>query len=112
MRPTPNEFRLSTDPSELDLDVVHNFLRASYWAENIPRAVIAKAIQNSLCFGVYEDRRQIGFARVISDYATFAYLALSGAQQRLRAVATVAAQLPASPVTVNFSLVTEQHAEV
>lgn len=51
-------------------------------------------------------------AAFVISTATFAYLALSGAQQRLRAVATVAAQLPASPVTVNFSLVTEQHAEV
>ncbi|MBI3546471.1 MAG: GNAT family N-acetyltransferase [Gammaproteobacteria bacterium] len=70
-----NEFRLSTNPAELDLDVIHGFLRTAYWSENISRALLAKAIQNSLCFGVYEERRQIGFARVISDYASFAYLA-------------------------------------
>lgn len=75
MKLNKNEFRLSTDQSELDLDAIHDFLRTAYWSENIPRALLAKAIQNSLCFGVYEDRRQVGFARVISDYASFAYLA-------------------------------------
>lgn len=75
MESIKNEFRLSTDPSQLDLDVIHAFLRTSYWSENLPRALLAKAIKNSLCFGVYKGHSQIGFARVISDYASFAYLA-------------------------------------
>jgi uncharacterized protein len=71
-----DEFLISTDTARLDLDVIHNFLATqSYWAEGIPREVVARSIANSLCFGVYEGARQVGFARVISDYATFAYLA-------------------------------------
>lgn len=70
-----NRFYISTDKSNLDLSIIHNFLKQSYWAENIPFSVIQKSIDNSLCFGVYEDSQQIGFARVITDYATFAYLA-------------------------------------
>ena len=69
------EFTVSTDRSRLDLKLVHDFLRGSYWAKDIPRDVFMKSIENSLCFGVYEGPRQIGFARVITDYATFAYLA-------------------------------------
>jgi GNAT superfamily N-acetyltransferase len=56
--------------------VIHDFLATqSYWAEGIPREVVARSIANSLCFGVYDGARQIGFARVISDYATYAYVA-------------------------------------
>ena len=69
------EFTVSTDRSRLDLKLVHDFLRGSYWAKDIPRDVFMKSIENSLCFGVYEGPGQIGFARVITDYATFAYLA-------------------------------------
>ena len=69
------EFTVSTDRSRLDLKLVHDFLRASYWAKDIPRDVFVKSVENSLCFGVYEGPGQIGFARVITDYATFAYLA-------------------------------------
>jgi GNAT superfamily N-acetyltransferase len=68
-------FLISTDRSKLDLDAIHRFLTRSYWAAGIPRATIARAIENSLCFGVYDGRIQIGFARVISDFATFAYVA-------------------------------------
>jgi len=68
------DFVISTDRARIDLDVVHGFLQASYWAEGIPRAIVARSIVNSLCFGIYDDSRQVGFARVISDYATFAYL--------------------------------------
>jgi GNAT superfamily N-acetyltransferase len=69
-------FLISTDAARLDLDVIHNFLaRKSYWAEGVPREVVARSIANSLCFGVYDGARQVGFARVISDYATYAYLA-------------------------------------
>src|SRR5579862_6085122 len=67
---------ISTDAARLDLRVVHDFLATqSYWAEGVPREIVARSIANALCFGVYEGTKQIGFARVISDYATFAYLA-------------------------------------
>jgi GNAT superfamily N-acetyltransferase len=69
-------FTISTDPARLDLDVIHGYLaRSSYWAANIPREVVERSVRNSLCFGVYEGRRQVGFARVVTDLATFAYVA-------------------------------------
>ena len=68
------KFVISTDEERIDLDVVHGFLTESYWAEGIPREVVARSIENSLCFGVYCDGKQVGFARVISDYATYAYI--------------------------------------
>lgn len=68
-------FTVSTDPARLDLDMVHDYLsRESYWAAGIPRAVLEKAVVGSLCFGVYDGPRQVGFARVVTDRATFAYL--------------------------------------
>jgi GNAT superfamily N-acetyltransferase len=70
-----NRFSISTDKSKIDLATIHNFLKSSYWAENIPIAIVEKSINNSLCFGIYEGEKQVGFARVITDYATFAYLA-------------------------------------
>ena len=69
------EFVISTDKERIDLGVVHGFLTESYWARGIPREVVARSIENSLCFGVYGDGKQVGFARVISDYATYAYIA-------------------------------------
>jgi len=67
---------ISTDTARLDLDVIHTFLSTrSYWAQGVPREVVARSIATSLCFGVYDGAQQVGFARVISDYATFAYLA-------------------------------------
>ena len=68
-------FLISTDRSKLDVDVIHRFLARSYWAEGIPRETVVRSIENSLCFGVYDNARQIGFARVISDFATYAYVA-------------------------------------
>lgn len=69
-------FLLSTDKAKLQLPVIHDFLaRESYWAKGIPLALVEKSLANSLCFGIYEDEKQIGFARVITDCATFAYLA-------------------------------------
>jgi GNAT superfamily N-acetyltransferase len=65
---------VTTDPSRFDLDVIHGFLATSYWARGIPRDVVARAMERSLCFGAFEGDRQVGFARVISDHATFAYL--------------------------------------
>ncbi len=70
-----NYILVSTDKSKLDLAVIHGFLSQSYWAEGVPLEVIKKSIAHSLCFGVYDGDQQIGFARVISDFATFAYLA-------------------------------------
>lgn len=68
------EFLLSTDPAQLDLDLIHGFLAGSYWAKGIPREVVARSIENSLCFGVYAQGKQVAFARIISDFATYAYL--------------------------------------
>lgn len=67
-------FLISTDRSRLDREAIHEFLRSSYWARGIPRAVVDRSIDSALCFGLYEGGRQIGFARVITDHATFAYL--------------------------------------
>ena len=65
---------ISTDRSRLDRNAIHEFLRGSYWARGIPRALVDRAIDNSLCFGLYDSDRLVGFARVITDSATFAYL--------------------------------------
>ena len=98
------EFVISTDPARLDLDVIHNFLTNCYWARGVPREVVARSIENALCFGIYDGGdaspclaspclakearhgaprhgappygapEQVGFARVISDFATIAYV--------------------------------------
>lgn len=69
------EFFISTDPARLDLDVIYNFLTNCYWATGIPRDVVAQSIEHALCFGIYDGSgAQVGFARVISDFATVAYL--------------------------------------
>jgi len=69
------EFLISTSRERLSLDVIHNFLTNCYWAQGISREVVERSIEHSLCFGVYEGGgAQVGFARVISDFATFAYL--------------------------------------
>jgi GNAT superfamily N-acetyltransferase len=67
-------FTVTCDPAKLDLDVVAEFLASSYWAKGIPRATVQKSLASSLCFALLDGDRQIGFARVISDYATIAYL--------------------------------------
>lgn len=69
------DFLLSTDPRRLDLAVIHGFLRESYWAKGIPQETVARSVANSLCVGVYRNGRQVAFARVISDFATYAYIA-------------------------------------
>jgi aspartate racemase len=66
---------VDTDPERLDLALIHGFLAASYWARGIPFEVVRRSLRGSLCFGLYEGERQVGFARVVSDRATFAYLA-------------------------------------
>jgi GNAT superfamily N-acetyltransferase len=69
------EYLISTDASLLDLKVIHDFLSSSYWAAGVPKSVMERSIENSLCFGVYRGEEQAGFARVVTDHATFAYLA-------------------------------------
>jgi GNAT superfamily N-acetyltransferase len=70
------DYVISTDPSLLNVDIIFNYLSGeSYWAKNIPRDVVEKSIVNSLCFGLYHKNKQIGFARLVTDKATFAYLA-------------------------------------
>jgi len=70
-----NEFCISTEKSKLDLTAIHHFLSTqAYWSPNIPFDTVAKAAENSLTFGIYFRNRQIGYARIISDYATVAYL--------------------------------------
>lgn len=68
-------FSISTEPARLDVDAIHAFLSNSYWAAGIPRSVVERSIAGSLCFGVYNGAQQVGFARIITDQATFAYLA-------------------------------------
>jgi N-acetylglutamate synthase-like GNAT family acetyltransferase len=68
-------YEIDTDKNRLDIGSIHEFLsRCSHWARDIPRPVLERAIANSLCFGLYRDGTQIGFARVVTDEATFAYL--------------------------------------
>jgi GNAT superfamily N-acetyltransferase len=71
-----NHVRISTDPADLDFAVVHGFLsREAYWCKGVPEATLRKAIANSLCFcALADDGAQVGFARVVTDRATFAYL--------------------------------------
>ncbi len=69
------EFEISTDPGKIDIGMVHHFLTNSYWAKGIRLETVRRSIEHSLCFGVYSSNRQVGFARVITDYATYAYLA-------------------------------------
>ena len=65
---------ISTEKNRLILSMIHSFLSQSYWAKDISKKVVSLSIENSLCFGLYDETTQIGFARVITDYATFAYL--------------------------------------
>ncbi len=69
------DYEISDDKTRLDTDVIHAFLQGSYWSPGVPRAIVERAIRESLCFGVYRGGEQIGFARVVTDKATFAYLA-------------------------------------
>lgn len=69
-------FIFSDDKNKIDIAAVHHFLStSSYWAVGIPIETVAKSIKNSLCFGIYKDQQQVGFARWVTDGATFAYLA-------------------------------------
>ncbi|MFA4868370.1 MAG: GNAT family N-acetyltransferase [Pedobacter sp.] len=71
-----NGFIFSDDKQKIDVSAVHHYLSTeSYWAKDIPLDIVQKSINNSLCFGIYKDKQQVGFARWITDKATFAYLA-------------------------------------
>ena len=65
---------LSNDPARLDVDAIHAFLTRSYWARGVSRERVARSLERSLCFGLFDGERQIGFARVITDRVTFGYL--------------------------------------
>ncbi|HEY6125777.1 MAG TPA: GNAT family N-acetyltransferase [Steroidobacteraceae bacterium] len=72
----PGAYEISTDPSRLDVQAIHAYLTRSYWSPGIPLDTVERAVRHSLCFGVYEKSSgaQVGFARVVTDHATFAYL--------------------------------------
>jgi GNAT superfamily N-acetyltransferase len=71
---TRGEYVISTDRSRIDVAAVHAFLSQTYWSPGIPQEVIRRAIAGAICFGIYHGRAQVGFARVITDRATYAYL--------------------------------------
>lgn len=71
---TKDDFAINDDKSKVNIDYVHRFLTRCYWAEGIPRDVVQRSVNGSLCFSVFYKKGQIGFARVITDEATFAYL--------------------------------------
>ena len=70
-----DDYEVSTDPARIDISMVYEFLTNSYWAKGIPLETVRRSIENSISFGVYHGQQQVGFARIISDQATFAYLA-------------------------------------
>ena len=67
-------YLISTDPAKFDLDAIHAYLVRAYWCEGIPRKTVERAVANSLCLALLHGKAQIGFARVVTDSATFAYL--------------------------------------
>lgn len=69
-----DRFLISTDPALLDLEAICSFLSRTYWAQNRPREIIERSLPNSLCFGVYDGKKQVGFARLVTDNVTFAWL--------------------------------------
>lgn len=69
-----NSYEINDDKAQLQLDIVHALLKDAYWCRGVPKATIASAIEGSLCFGVYKSEEQVGFARVVTDRATFAWL--------------------------------------
>lgn len=68
------KYTISTDAGRFDLNVIHGYLQHAYWCEGIQREIVERSVHNSLCFALFEGEKQIGFARVITDRATFAYL--------------------------------------
>jgi len=71
---TREQYAISTDPQRLNIDAIHGYLSRSFWAAGISRELVAKSIANSLSFGLFDGASQVGFARVVTDRATFAYL--------------------------------------
>lgn len=71
---TRGQYRMSTDRERIDVAATHAFLNRSYWAEGISMELVKRSIENSLCFALFDGDRQVGFARVVTDRATFAYL--------------------------------------
>ena len=71
----PADLEISTDPTRIDVDLVHRFLSTSYWAEGRSREVVERAIAHSICFGAYTSGRQVAFGRVVTDRAVYGYLA-------------------------------------
>ncbi len=71
---TNGEFTITCDPEKQDLGVIHGFLSQSYWAKGVSKETVARSLRGSLCFALLDNQRQIGFARVISDFATIAYV--------------------------------------
>ncbi len=69
------EYTISTEPARIDLDAVHRYLSQSYWATGIPRELVVRSVKGSVVFGIYKGKEQVGFARVVTDRATFGYLA-------------------------------------
>jgi len=69
-----DNYTTSTDKSKLDIDLIHKFLTTSYWARGRSLEDVKKSIENSICFGIYDGNKQVGFARIITDYVVFAYL--------------------------------------
>jgi GNAT superfamily N-acetyltransferase len=67
-------YRITTDPAQLDIDTIWGWLRGSYWAAGVSRVIVERAVRNSLSFGIFDATSQVGFARVVTDRATFAYL--------------------------------------
>ena len=74
MELTKGGYSITTDRDRLDPDAIHAFISRSFWAEGIPKETMARAIANSLCFGLFDGANQVGFARVVTDRATYAYL--------------------------------------
>jgi GNAT superfamily N-acetyltransferase len=72
---TEVKYEISTDKARMNVDLIHDFLSQSYWSKGIPRETVLAAIEHSLCFGIFANDEQLGFARVITDYTTFGYLA-------------------------------------
>lgn len=76
MKWSKDKFTLTDCREDLDIDFIHDFLRnVSYWSKGIPKDVVVKSLDNSLCFGLFKEDKQIGFGRAVTDRATFAYLA-------------------------------------
>ncbi len=71
---TKGQYSITTENQKLDLEAIHAYLSRSFWAEGISKDIVAKSIANSLCFGLFDGANQVGFARVVTDRATYAYL--------------------------------------